>query len=318
MALEIVRLRAEYLAGAAALFAERFRHARAREKLLPQKYEDPKAVIMLMNDLAGERPVIVALRDGRAVGILGGFAPSHFRGRKTVYSREWANGLAPGEGREVFWKMYEEICGEWVAEGADFHVFTTAAADSGAVSALSWAGFFGLSVDAVRGFEPVADKVGGIEVRRAKPEDIDEIVRLEGLQIQHMHDAPVCFPFTVSDSRAQHEAALTDHGRPFWLACIAGRPVGYIGAGPIKQDAGFLLQDEKTAAITGAYVEKDRRGKGVAPALLQAAVDWTRDAGYRRLAVDFEPQNTVACRFWCRHFRVTGLSFGRLINTKPH
>ncbi len=313
MAIEILPLKAEHLQGAADLFAERFRHARTRENLLPIKYENPKAVIVLMNNLAGERPMIVALRDGRVVGILGGFAPSEFRGRRTVYSREWANGVAPGEGKEVLWRMYGEICGKWVAEGADFHVLTTAAADSGAMEALSWAGFFGLSVDAVRGFGPVTDKADGIEVRRAKPEDIDEIIRLEGLQIQHMHDAPVLFPFTKPDSRSRHEAALADHARPFWLACVSGRPVGYIGAGPIKQDASFMLQDAKTGAITGAYVEKEYRGKGLAAGLLQAAVDWTRDTGYERLAVDFEPENTVASRFWCRHFRIVGLSFGRIL-----
>jgi GNAT superfamily N-acetyltransferase len=131
-----------------------------------------------------------------------------------------------------------------------------------------------------------------------------------------MHAAPVHFPFMAVDPKTQYAEELADPAHRIWLAYSSGHAIGYIGAGPIKHDAGFMLQDVKTAGITGAFVEQEHRSKGFAGALLQAAVNWVRDTGYERLAVDFEPENTVASRFWCRHFGVTGLSFGRLINVK--
>ncbi|OGO67782.1 MAG: hypothetical protein A2Z37_02275 [Chloroflexi bacterium RBG_19FT_COMBO_62_14] len=47
-----------------------------------------------------------------------------------------------------------------------------------------------------------------------------------------------------------------------------------------------------------------RRGalKGVATCLLNRALGWAKDQGYDRCAVDFEPMNPQARRFWTRHF----------------
>lgn len=313
--LKATRLRAEHLADAAGLFAGRFAEARKRESLLPGQYENPAKVLPLLEEMLAENPMVAAFRKGRIVGILGGIVLPDFRGRKAIYSQEWANGLAPGEERGAFWKMYESICGDWVSDGCRFHVFTVVSADAETVFALRWAGFFGMAVDAVRDLDPVEGGKSGVEVRLAGPGDVAEVLRLKNLHVRHMHAPPVLFPFAKAEERERNAALLADPAQPIWLAFVDGRSVGYIGGGPLCQEAGFLLRDAKTASVTGAFVEMEHRGKGIAPALLQTVVNWAREQGMARLAVDFEPENTVASRFWCQHFRVVGLSFGRIVQT---
>ena len=45
--------------------------------------------------------------------------------------------------------------------------------------------------------------------------------------------------------------------------------------------------------------------------LLGAAVDWARDEGYARWAVDHESANLEATRFWLRHATPVVISMSR-------
>ncbi len=63
-----------------------------------------------------------------------------------------------------------------------------------------------------------------------------------------------------------------------------------------------LIYDEKTTSISGAFTREKARGGGIATALLNRSLEWAHAAGYERCAVDFEPMNPLATRFWLRHF----------------
>jgi GNAT superfamily N-acetyltransferase len=75
-----------------------------------------------------------------------------------------------------------------------------------------------------------------------------------------------------------------------------------------------VIRDPGTASITGAFTLSERRGQGVATALLDAALAWARDRGYVRCAVDFESMNVEARRFWLRWFTPVVLTMARRLD----
>ena len=87
------------------------------------------------------------------------------------------------------------------------------------------------------------------------------------------------------------------------LASHAGNPLAYIKAGPASSDACHIIRDEAMVSVTGAFTEESVRRRGIATTLLNYCLQLVRLSGRQRCAVDFEPMNAVAARFWIRHFR---------------
>jgi len=63
----------------------------------------------------------------------------------------------------------------------------------------------------------------------------------------------------------------------------------------------------------GRLYTRDVRGQGIGAALLNRVVQWANEQGYVRCAVDFEPTNVLAARFWMRHFRPVSYALVRYI-----
>lgn len=79
---------------------------------------------------------------------------------------------------------------------------------------------------------------------------------------------------TVERQKAEVGAA----GRHFLLAYVEGELAGYVslrvGEPPLE------LQEEKAIEIVQLYSEKQMIGKGIGPALMQAALDLAREKGF--------------------------------------
>jgi GNAT superfamily N-acetyltransferase len=58
------------------------------------------------------------------------------------------------------------------------------------------------------------------------------------------------------------------------------------------------------------------RGQGIAAALLNRSLEWARAGGFQRCAVDFEPMNILAARFWTRHFAPVCYAFVRQVDER--
>ncbi len=54
------------------------------------------------------------------------------------------------------------------------------------------------------------------------------------------------------------------------------------------------MPEVDTATLVGVYVSPRARGRGVIDALIRAATDWARDAGYPELTLDVHERNVVA------------------------
>jgi GNAT superfamily N-acetyltransferase len=78
----------------------------------------------------------------------------------------------------------------------------------------------------------------------------------------------------------------------------------------------MLIEDEKTTSIVSAFTREEARGGGIATALLNRALDWGREQGYARCAVDWEPMNVLASRFWLRYFQPVSYALERYIDER--
>jgi ribosomal protein S18 acetylase RimI-like enzyme len=141
----------------------------------------------------------------------------------------------------------------------------------------------------------------GLTIRRVRA---DEGPRMRELRLQALADpvAAIAFLETTEQAlarpdsewqeRAERNATAADQaGFVALLADESGRdePVGSVVV--FTRRAGEPVD---TATLVGVYVSPQVRGRGVIDALIQAAAEWTRDAGYPELTLDVHERNVVA------------------------
>lgn len=317
--LTIEPLRTDHLPDAAQLVAARYAAMRRAAPALPPRYADPAEWLPRLQRLAGRAPGAAALAGGRLVGFLVAFLLDRFRGRRGVYSPEWANAAAPGLAGEVYPALYAELCAAWLAAGHTAHGVGLFADEAEASEALRWLGFGLAAADAVRYLEPAPPPVSlpGLAIRRAGPDDLAQLAELDAALHQHLMDPPVCLPLAPLVGHDDLAAELADPAFAFWSAWAGDEAVAFMKFGPASQNASAVIFDPGTTSITGAFTRPALRGRGVGAALLARGLDWAREAGYTRCSVDFEPMNTPAARFWLDHFRLVCLGHLRLIDPPP-
>jgi GNAT superfamily N-acetyltransferase len=306
VSLEIVPLEEGHLEDAAALFISRFRALRERVPCLPTRYQKPNNLLPMLNKLANRGPGAAAIRDGRLVGFLAGYVIPEFRGKRSTFSPEWANAAELEDSRRIYDEMYEHLSARWVADGCLVHLVSLLPDDRQAIEGWHWQGFGFIAADGIRGLTPVpdppADPTAEVDVRRGGPEQIEQVTGLiEGLR-RHLAAAPTFLPLSETEETSVDEAWLADPAHVLWLAYRGSEAVGLMGLGPANPLACTLIRDVKTTSVLSAYTQRDARGKGIAAALLNQGLSWARTQGYQRCAVDWEPANILATRFWTRHF----------------
>ena len=312
-ALDIVPLEARHLPDAAALACRRYIAMREAVPIMPPRYEHPQAVLPMIHDLFARAPGVAATHRGRLVGFLTGHLLPAFRGKQAAYSPTWANGAEGTDARRIYEAMYIALAARWVDHGYLTHLLGTSAHDRKSVETWHWLGFGMLAVDAVRDLSPVDGPAARIEIRRAGQRDAEICKSLEAALQRHLTSSPT---YLVVDEEDDSSCAtwLADPGHALWLAYADGEAVAYLRIEPANEEACTLIQDPGTASITGAYTVPRARGQGIGAALLDRALLWAREQGYVRCAVDFEPMNVVATRFWLRHFQPVCYALARQID----
>ncbi|NTU82747.1 MAG: GNAT family N-acetyltransferase [Chloroflexales bacterium] len=312
--LEILPLNGGFLSDAAALVCGRYAALRRATPQLPPRYERPAELLPRLRDMARRAPGAVAMRDGRLVGFLAAYLLDSFRGHPGVFSPEWANGAEPSLSRPVYEALYAHMARQWAAAGYSLHGLSLFTDDMAASEAWRWLGFGLGAADGVRDLRPIGASTLGLAIRRAGPADLDQLDQLdEGLH-RHLVAAPVFLPLGQPAGHDELAADLADPAYAFWTAWDGDRAVAFIKFGPASENACAVIHDSGTTSITGAFTRPEARGQGVAAALLDRGLAWAREAGYARCAVDFEPMNTPAARFWTAHFRLVCLSHLRYID----
>jgi GNAT superfamily N-acetyltransferase len=311
--LEIHPFAEEHLDGAAALLEKRHRRHRDSEPLLGKSYDFRAEVEALWRGEAASGAV--ATRDGRIVGYLLGIRKDDARWGPNV----WVDpaGYAVEEGEDIR-DLYAAAAARWVDEGRMRQYVMAPVADAAAVDA-----WFRLSFghQHAHGIREVPDVSWPPGVRLAETEDIDALVELAPLLVEHQARAPV-FGIGLPRESAEEIRAeiLEDLANPDFGNLLAeqdGRIVGAFQLVPAELSGthASVARPEGAVLLSWAATRPDMRGSGVGVALTNAGFAWAREHGYTTMVTDWRETNLLASRFWPRRgFR---RSFLRLYRSIP-
>jgi GNAT superfamily N-acetyltransferase len=303
----------EHLDGAAALLEKRHRRHRDAEPLLGKSYDFRAEVEALRRGEAASGAV--ATRDGRIVGYLLGIRKDDARWGPNV----WVDpaGYAVEEAEDIR-DLYAAAAARWVDEGRMRQYVMAPAADAAAVDA-----WFRLSFGRqhAHGISEVPDVSWPPGVRLAETEDIDALVELAPLLVEHQARAPVFGIGLPRESAEEIRAGiLEDLANPDFGNLMAeqdGRIVGAFQLVPAELSGthASIARPEGAVLLSWAATQPDTRGSGVGVALTNAGFAWAREHGYATMVTDWRETNLLASRFWPRRgFR---RSFLRLYRSIP-
>ena len=303
MPITVVPLKEEHITDAAMLVSRRYQGLREQVPTLPPRYAEIDTLLPLLRDITAAGPGVAAFDGGRLTGFLAGWLIPSFRGKRSAFSPEWANGADLADSRRIYEEMYTHLAAAWVAEGYGTHLIGTLDNDQDGIIGWHWFGLGMIAADAMRDLRPAQDRDADVDIRRAGLGDLEQLTTLDEALHQHLAASPTFLPHEEEHDRRYYEAWLQNPAKAVWLAYQGAEAVGYIGMGPASEEASTIIRDEKTTSVEGAFTREGARGGGIGTALLNRALEWARDAGYERCAVDFEPMNPLAARFWLRHFQ---------------
>ena len=130
---------------------------------------------------------------------------------------------------------------------------------------------------------------------------------------RHLEASPIFLRLGPRPRRRSHAPARRPGHRRRFVAERDGRAVAFLRIGPCATDVATIVRDPGTASVTAAFTRV--RSCAAAEVASQpadaAAVDWAREAGYARWAVDHESANGEAARFWARHATPVAMSMSR-------
>jgi GNAT superfamily N-acetyltransferase len=302
MSIQIVPFAQEYLEQAASMVAARYRAARGLIPFLPARFEEPEAILPRLQDHAGSVPGVAALREGRLVGYLLTLLVMN-RGERLAYVPDCGHAADAAGRYDIYRQMYAAVADQWLAHGCFWHAITFYPDEREALEAWFSVGFGLAVIDSLRELDlacelgPAQQPAAAVEVRRARPVDVDWVAPLELALERHLSAPPVYLPLIIEDGRRGLERWLADEAHALWLAFQDGEAVAYLRLEPSE---GLVLPTsaETTVSITGAFTREEARGQGIGAALLQHAFNWARSAGYVHCSVDFESANIPGSRFW--------------------
>ncbi len=308
--MEIVPFEPVHHEAAAALTCAAFRAARRRNALLPARWEQGATYVPELDSIQRHGSGVALIDRGRLHGFLAAYQVA--RGaRRWTFTPEWAWGARGRDRARLIQDLYAAAADRWVADGCRTHHVSVHAPDRVGRSAWSWLGFGHEVMDGIRDLAPLPTMTTDVRIRRAEPPDATTLGELEEGLRQHLAGTPVFFSLGPARTLEEQRQRIGRAEAAVLLAEIAGEVVGHLLVGPASDDAATVIRDERTASIVGAFVRDEHRRAGVAHTLLAAAVEWAREGGYERIAVDFETANLLATRFWTRYFQPVTYSLVR-------
>jgi GNAT superfamily N-acetyltransferase len=308
--LEIQPFSEEHLDDAGALLEQRQRRHREAEPLLDDGY-DYRAEIESLEGASG----MVGLRGGRVVGFLLGVRKDDSRWGPNVWVE--APGHAVEEAEDIR-DLYAAAAARWFEEGRTRHYVLAPASDSDLLDAWARLSF---GQQHAHGIREVPETPWPDSVRLATEEDIDVLVELSPLLVEHQAEAPVFGVGLPRESEEEiRESILEDLPNPKIGDLIAeqdGRVVGayQLAAVELSGSHSSLARPEGALLLSWAATRPEVRGSGAGVALMDASFAWARGHGYTTMVTDWRETNLLSSRFWPRRgFR---RSFIRLYRSIP-
>lgn len=136
----------------------------------------------------------------------------------------------------------------------------------------------------------------GMTIRRARPGDEAALAQLNGMvQSMHVRVRPDVFvPISPADLATWFGTVLASGTHAVWLAELDGSPVGYLVAAIHDLSATPFSRARRWCEIDQLGVADDMRRRGVARALVDAAIAWAREQGTGRVTAQCWSFNLAA------------------------
>jgi GNAT superfamily N-acetyltransferase len=308
----LVPFSAEHVLPAAHLAAAGVRRLRANVPALPDGWTDPVAVARVIAGLEERGTGLVVLDDGVLVAFHAAVSLDG-RGGRFSYTPDLGHAAPPDREGRARTHLYAGLAEGWIREACPEHVITVLADDEVALVVLARLGFGHLAVDLVADLRPIVagPLPDGVTLRRAGPSDAAAIMDMDAGLRRHLEASPVFLRPGRQHAIEVHRRRLEDPAVATFLAEREQTPVAFLRIGPCATDVSSVVRDPGTASVTAAFTRSELRGADVGSHLLAAAVDWARECGYARWAVDHESANREAARFWARHATPVAISLSR-------
>ena len=308
--LQIHPFSADHLDAAAALLEQRHRRHREAEPLLSDDY-GYRAEIEALEDASG----VVAVRDERVVGFLLGIRKDDGRWGPNVWVE--AAGHAVEEPEDIR-DLYAAAAARWFEEGRTRHYVLAPASDDELLDAWARLSF---GQQHAHGVRDVPDTPWPDGVRLATEDDIDVLVDLSPLLVEHQAQAPVFGVGLPRESEEEIRASiLEDLPNPKIGDLVAEQNGDIVGAyqlAPVELSGSHtsLARPAGAVLLSWAATRPEVRGSGAGLALMEASLAWAREQGYTTMVTDWRETNLLSSRFWPRRgFR---RSFIRLYRSIP-
>jgi len=314
--LNIIPFREDHLEDAALLVSQRYQRLCEQESHLPHSYSEVSNLLPLLQNIWNVTGTgVVAIRGNQLVGFLMGWQMPTFRGKRSVYSPEWANGAELEDSARIYEEMYSHLSAIWLADKYIAHYISLFPNDVSALRAWNWMGFGMFAIDAIRGLDPIPAEAVDVRIQRAESNDIEHVIELQEALWQYMKSAPI-FLISEKRDRAYYEEWLGNPDKVVWLAYSNDKPVAFMRLGPADEDVCQIIYDEKTTSIYAAFTKEKVRSEGIATALLNHALKSAQISAYERCAVPFEPMNLLGTRFWLKYFKPVCFSLLRIVDDR--
>jgi ribosomal protein S18 acetylase RimI-like enzyme len=299
--IQLVEFEGKHAREAAALFVASLNALRENLSVLPGTMTNAATIADKLCDMTG----FAALRDGLVVGYLTSWFPiDSFRDTHRVgaYAPEWAHGAVGADRAAISRALYRVASTAWAAAGCDVHALTLLAGDDLSMETWFWSGFGMGTVDAIRPASSLdVPAPVGYSVRRAAETDVPALSQLDVEHHQHYTEPPVFMARRSADDRQAWSTFLAQDGNAAWIAEDADGPFGFVRFA--REFGGVdVTASPDGVFIDGAYVRGSHRRRGVATAIVDAALRHYAASGVAYCALDFEAFNPEAAAFWTRYF----------------
>jgi len=202
----------------------------------------------------------------------------------------------------IYNALFAALAETYMPDGIFDHIAHVPAGDPRLDEAWANLGFGRNAAVAARTTEPVSNS-STADVRIATPDEVDTVYRIAASGNAFHARAPMFTPYvepnTDAEVRAAYRKALADEGQALFLGYAEGSPAGLLWVEPPKGSPLFIPDDAcyigDTAVLPGA------RHVGLGTAILQRALAWARERGYRHATLHFATANPVTTEFWQRN-----------------
>lgn len=297
----------DLLRPAADLLAMRHRAHRAAAPLLPARFESPEAALAAVSAVWRKSGAsgVAALDRSRLVGFMLGTAQVDSVRERHVWVPLAGHALAPDQDPDLYRDMYASLADQWCTQGHFYHLAQVPTADRATLDAWFALGFGHEQAHALHPLTPGDNPVlpPGVEVRRARPDDLDLLLDVAGLIATHQARAPV-FGVALQEARygwnSEWAELLSDPAITVWLAVREGRVIAFQAYVPAPATEWDMLVPDRCALLEVAATRPEARGQGLGRLLTAVGLKAAHEAGYACCLADWRVTNLLSSRFWPR------------------